>query len=178
MERIIDTARELYENDKIFLKMPQKILFNKYIHAIEKYSKICDRYHSDFGFLIDDLIMMNNLYKIRAMIRYSFNDTYVLDIDKEKFNNAKLAVKNEINRIQLIINNIISLKENYNSNYSVGQLEEQLGDNNYISEIVDLDKKIKKDNNKVVVFEPSNRTTNEKVLSKKEDNVIMFSDYK
>lgn len=162
MERIIDRARSIYERDKEFLRMPQKILFKKYMYVLNKYSKLCDKYSLEYSLVMDDLIIMDNLYKIHRILRYSSDNNYVLDIDKNKLNTAKTAVNDEIKRISIIIKNILELKEETCSNYTTEQVKEYLGHCADIDELIELNLKIKTRNKKVVFINP-----NKKVLSKK-----------
>lgn len=175
MERIIDRARSIYERDKEFIRMPQKRLFKKYMYVLNKYSKLCDKYSLNYNLVIDDLIIMNNLYKIHRLLRFSSDNNYVYDIDKNKLNIAKTAVNDEIKRISIIIKNILELKEETCSNYTTEQIKEYLGHCADIDELIELNLKIKTRNKKVVFINP-NITSNKKVLSKKKTRIIDISE--
>lgn len=177
MERIIDRARSIYERDKEFLRMPQKILFKKYMYVLNKYSKLCDKYSLEYSLVMDDLIIMDNLYKIHRILRYSSDNNYVLDIDKNKLNTAKTVVNEEINRISIIIKNILEFKEETCSNYTNDQIKEYLGHCSDIDELIRLNTELKARNNKVVFINPNNKS-NKKVLSKKKTTIIDISDIK
>ena len=184
MERIIDRARSIYERDKNFIRIPQKILFKKYMYVLNKYSKLCDKYSLNYNLVIDDLIILNNLYKIHRLLRFSSDNNCVCDIDKNKLNIAKTAVYDEINRISIIIKIILELKEETCSNYTTEQIKEYLGNCADIKEVIELNLKIKTRNKKVVFINPNNNSnkivefinpnnnSNKKVFSKKKTILI------
>lgn len=143
MEKVIEFAKNYYEKDKPMLKLKQKLLLKKYLITVQMYSMLCEQSYLKGNFIIDDLIIMERIHLIHSKIRDSFDDVYPSDIDKRKFEEAKELVADEINRLNLLMVDIVSSDGSYVPNYSDEEIKLYFKDSDNLEYIIQLNKKIK-----------------------------------
>ena len=135
--------KQEYKNAKLFLKPKQKLLFKKYMLAVKKYEMIANKFTIGNNNLIDDLIVKNNAGRISRDIRYSFDDEFIGDIDKNKFNKAKEEVEKEVKRIRNVIEKMLLSDGEYVSDYTDDEIREYFSDEENVEKMVKLSNEIK-----------------------------------
>lgn len=143
MEKVVEFAKDYYKKDKPILKLKQKLLLKKYLITVQMYSMLCEQSYLEGNFVIDDLIIMNRIHLIHSRLRDSFDDMYPSDIDNRKFEEAKELVADEINRLNLVMINIVSSDGSYVPNYSDDEIKLYFKDSDNLEYIIELNKKIK-----------------------------------
>jgi len=143
MEKVVEFAKNYYKKDKPILKLKQKLLLKKYLITVQMYSMLCEQSYLEGNFVIDDLIIMNRIHLIHSRLRDSFDDMYPSDIDKRKFEEAKELVADEINRLNLVMINIVSSDGSYVPDYSDDEIKLYFKDSDNLEYIIELNKKIK-----------------------------------
>jgi len=143
MEKVVEFAKNYYKKDKPILKLKQKLLLKKYLITVQMYSMLCEQSYLEGNFVIDDLIIMNRIHLIHSRLRDSFDDMYPSDIDKRKFEEAKELVADEINRLNLVMINIVSSDGSYVPDYSNDEIKLYFKDSDNLEYIIELNKKIK-----------------------------------
>ena len=132
MIKAIDYAMKYYNSDKSKLNLRQRVLYKEYLSYVDKYSKECEKLSetSKFNMSIDDLVMAEMINIIRCSILYS--------TDEESLNETQNMINLEIERIQIVLEGISVLKDNYKSFYTEEEIRNFFFDNPNLEQIIKL----------------------------------------
>ena len=112
MERIIDRARSIYERDKNFIRIPQKILFKKYMYVLNKYLNIAKTA------VYDEINRISIIIKIILELKEETCSNYTTEQIKEYFGDcADIEELIELNlKIKTRNKKVVFINPNNNSN--------------------------------------------------------------
>ena len=163
--------------DKPFLKLKQKLLLKKYLTVVKKYNieykKRSDEQQRNM--ILDELIIQRKAYYVHEIVRNSFDDIYINSIDKNKFEETKKFVNEEIDRMNILIEKIKNNRD-YVSDYSLEDLGELFTDEGLIQSYFELSMRLKESNqqaSKIVelgINKVSENSTTEEEITNEEDN--------